>query len=116
MFRFERDAASQRIPVTVLAGARGGGKTTLANRIYGSVSGRVAILTNEQGAVSPVADLVETITGAFVPHAVGCLCCVTRSRLVDALRRLYAAHAVHGHSVPLRRVVVQTAEGPTRRR
>jgi len=111
MFRFERDPASQRIPVTVLAGGWGSGKTTLANQIARNGPGRVAILVNEQGVVPPAANLVESITGALVPHAVGCLCCVARSGLVDALRRLYAANANPEGQPPLRRVVVETAEG-----
>jgi G3E family GTPase len=111
MFRFEPDNALERIPVTVLVGARGSGKTTLANRIAGESTGPVAILANERGTVAPVADEVEMIAGALVPHAVGCLCCVTRSGLVDALRRLYAAQARRNGAAPLRRVVVETADG-----
>ena len=111
MFRFESDTALQRVPVTVLAGARGTGKTTLANRIASTGAGPVAILANEAGKVVPTADVVEMINGALVPHAVGCLCCVTRSGLVDALRRLYAAQTLRDDATPLRRVVVETADG-----
>jgi G3E family GTPase len=111
MFRFESDTALQRVPVTVVAGARGTGKTTLANRIASAGAGPVAILANESGKVLPTANVVEMISGALVPHAVGCLCCVTRSGLVDALRRLYAAQTLRDDATPLRRVVVETAEG-----
>lgn len=111
MYRFERDTTLQRIPVTVLVGALGSGKTTLANRIAAQGDGRTALVMNERGAALPAADVVETITGSLVPHAVGCLCCVARSGLVDALCRLYAAHVVQDGALALRRVVVETAAG-----
>lgn len=109
MYRFEHDTALQRIPVTLLAGDRGTGKTTIANRIAAAWADGAAIITNERGAIAPVADHVVPVSGELVPHAVGCLCCVARSGLVDALRRLYAGQSPDG--APLRRVIVETAAG-----
>jgi len=87
---FETDLSASRIPVVVVCGPEGAGKTTFINRMVAQAGEACAVVTNERGAAAPEADLIEVIEGEMVPHAIGCLCCVARSGLVDTLRKLYA--------------------------
>ncbi|MEM9442360.1 MAG: GTP-binding protein [Pseudomonadota bacterium] len=54
---------------------------------------RWAIISNEVNGPDFAAASTERVAGQMVPHAIGCLCCVTRSGLVSSLRRLYARRA-----------------------
>jgi len=110
MFSFEEDASASRIPVTVVFGPRDAGKSEWIARVAcGSGTIPVAVVSNE-GAVPAGATDGELVNGPLVPHAVGCLCCVARSGLVDALRRLHV-RGTRTYDRPPVRVVVETAQG-----
>ncbi len=110
MFSFEDDASASRIPVNVVFGPRDGGKSAWIGRVAGVSPDRpVAVISNE-GSPPPEACDGERIDGPLVPHAVGCLCCVARSGLVDALRRLHV-RGTRTRDRPPARVVVETTEG-----
>jgi G3E family GTPase len=110
MFSFEDDASASRIPVTVVFGPRDGGKSAWIARVAeGSLDRPVAVISNEGPLPSGAFD-GERVDGPLVPHAVGCLCCVARSGLVDALRRLHV-RGTRVHARPPARVVVETVEG-----
>lgn len=110
MFSFEDDASASRIPVTVVFGPRDGGKSVWIARIAeGSPEHPVAVISNE-GPVPSGAFDGDRVDGPLVPHAVGCLCCIARSGLVDTLRRLHV-RGTRVHARPPARVVVETAEG-----
>jgi len=107
---FERDFGAERIPVTLVLGAGGSGKTTVLNRLAADPSaGPCALLVNDFGTAVPCAAIVEAIQGPMVPHAIGCLCCTGRSGLVDALRRQFALRERGG--IRFRRVLVEAAAG-----
>ncbi|MBM3393276.1 MAG: hypothetical protein FJY37_01260 [Betaproteobacteria bacterium] len=109
MVEFEPDLGAGRMPVTILLGARGSGKTSVLNRIVRDLSrGPWGVIQNEKGATDAKGDWRELILGQMVPHAVGCLCCVGRSGLVDALRRFYALRSEESRS-SLGRIVIETA-------
>jgi G3E family GTPase len=79
-----------RIPVTVVTGFLGSGKTTLINRILREQHGRkLAVIVNEFGEVSIDGQLVIHDEDAqLVEFNNGCLCCTVRGDLVDTLGRL----------------------------
>jgi G3E family GTPase len=104
---FETDLSASRIPVVVVCGPGGAGKTTFINRMVAQAGEACAVVVNERGAAAPAADLVEAIEGEMVPHAIGCLCCVARSGLVDTLRKLYALQC--RRSGAFSRVIIETA-------
>ncbi|MDA2804223.1 CobW family GTP-binding protein [Nocardiopsis suaedae] len=82
--------ASPKIPVTVLAGFLGSGKTTLVNRILTADHGaRIAVVENEFGEI-PIDDaLVLTGDEEIIEMSNGCcLCCTARTDLIDILHRL----------------------------
>ncbi len=82
----ERARASGRIPLTVVGGFLGSGKTTLVNRILAGVAGiRAAVLVNDFGSVNIDAELVAGHEGETISLANGCVCCSIGGDLADAL-------------------------------
>ncbi len=87
------EAAKQsggRIPVTVVTGFLGSGKTTLINRILSEQHGRnIAVIVNEFGEISIDGQLiVQDDQEELVEFNNGCLCCTVRGDLIDTLERL----------------------------
>ncbi|MFN8022031.1 MAG: GTP-binding protein [Acidimicrobiales bacterium] len=77
------------IPVTVIGGYLGAGKTTLVNRLLAGSSGeRLAVLVNDFGSVSIDATLIEAADGDTIRLANGCVCCSLAGGFVEALRRI----------------------------
>ena len=78
-----------RIPVSVIGGYLGAGKTTLVNHLLRNARGlRLAILVNDFGALPIDADLIEAQTGDLISIAGGCVCCSFGSDLMGALMQL----------------------------
>ena len=83
--------ARARIPVTIVTGFLGAGKTTLIRRFLAMPEGKgSAVIINEYGAVGIDDALVRDSTDEITLLGNGCLCCNTRSDLQIALRRLVA--------------------------
>ena len=81
--------ADRRIPVIVLTGYLGSGKTRLLQRLLTDESGsRTAVVINEFGEVSLDHLLVQPVSGNTVVLQNGCICCSVRSELRDGLRGL----------------------------
>ncbi|MBV9119835.1 MAG: GTP-binding protein [Chloroflexi bacterium] len=82
----------QRLPVTIITGFLGTGKTTLVNRILSDPDAdRVAVLVNDFGAVSIDAHLLQNRDGPMVHLANGCICCASGGDLRRALRAVLEA-------------------------
>lgn len=83
-------AKDQRVPVTVITGFLGSGKTTLINRILTEQHGRkVAVIVNEFGEVSIDGQLIiRDDQEDLVEFNNGCLCCTVRGDLIDTLAKL----------------------------
>ncbi len=85
-------AAAERVPlpVTVLTGFLGAGKTTLINHLLEhNHSERIAIIENEFGAVNVDGALLKTSADVEVVElSNGCVCCSIRGELTEALQGL----------------------------
>src|SRR5689334_25202283 len=89
--RRQKRARGARLPVTIVTGFLGAGKTTLIRRFLESPEGRgTAVIINEYGAVGIDDKLIRASADETVLLGNGCLCCATRSDLALALRRLVA--------------------------
>ena len=109
MLPFEQEPPESRTPVLVIQGRRDSGKSDwIASLLDTSPGLSVGVITNEAAGVPRAAVDGEQVEGAFVPHAVGCLCCVARSGLVDAMRRLHARRSAANARLDL--VIIETAE------
>jgi G3E family GTPase len=101
------DAAS-RIPVTVLTGFLGSGKTTVLNRVLKHPGmDATAVIVNEFGEVGIDHLLVERATEDVVLLNSGCLCCTVRGDIADTLTDLFVKRA-KGRIPKFRRVVIET--------
>ena len=77
------------IPVTVVAGFLGVGKTTLINHILNGDHGlRIAVVVNDFGSINVDAELITDVGEGIVSLANGCICCVIRGDLISAVLRL----------------------------
>ena len=67
---------SKAIPVSIIGGYLGAGKTTLVNQILRQADGvKLAILVNEFGALPIDEDLIEAQDDELISIAGGCICC-----------------------------------------
>jgi G3E family GTPase len=81
--------ADARIPVTVLTGFLGSGKTTLVNRILTENHGkRIAVIENEFGEVGIDDALVIQADEEIFEMNNGCVCCTVRGDLIRILNTL----------------------------
>ena len=80
---------ANRVPVTVLTGFLGAGKTTILNSLLKQPGmDGAAVIINEFGEVGIDHLLVEKILGEAVLLESGCLCCSLRGDLVDTMNVL----------------------------
>ena len=83
--------AAGPLPVTVVGGYLGAGKTTLVNSLLRQANGRrLAIMVNEFGALPIDASLVEAADERIVSLVGGCVCCSYGEDLVSSLAMLEA--------------------------
>ncbi|WP_374447194.1 GTP-binding protein [Stella sp.] len=92
------------LPVTVVGGYLGAGKTTLVNHLLRHADGRrLAVLVNDFGALPIDSDLIEGADGAVLAIAGGCVCCAYGSDLIAGLETMAARRPRPDH------VVVETS-------
>jgi G3E family GTPase len=104
----DRDPLAGRIPVSIVTGFLGSGKTTLINRLLKRPDmNRVAVIVNELGEQSIDHDLVQVSSEQMMLLNNGCLCCVLRGDLQETLRELFVKRRT-GEIIDFERVVIET--------
>jgi G3E family GTPase len=77
------------LPVTVIGGYLGAGKTTLVNHLLRNADGvKLAVLVNEFGALPIDEDLIEAQDDTMISIAGGCICCSYGNDLIQAMMDL----------------------------
>ena len=96
------------IPVTLLTGFLGSGKTTVLNHILKEPGmAETAVIVNEFGEIGIDHLLVERATDDIILMNSGCLCCTVRGDIADTLLDLYVGRA-KGKVPGFARVVIET--------
>jgi G3E family GTPase len=105
---WSRDALAGKIPVTLVTGFLGSGKTTLISKLLRHPDmRRVAVVINEVGEIGIDHDLVTMSSENITLLANGCICCSVRTDLQETLRDLFAQRRV-GEVFDFDRVIVET--------
>jgi len=86
-------SSSDSIPMTVISGPLGAGKTTLVNRLLSDPGDRrVAVVVNDMGEINVDAELIadeaESGEEGVVDLSNGCICCRLQDDLVTEVTRL----------------------------
>jgi G3E family GTPase len=98
---------SDRVPVALVTGFLGSGKTTLISALLAHPEmGETAVLVNELGEVAIDHHLVRQVDERTIVLDSGCVCCTLRGDLRDELRDLLDRRA--RGELAFRRVVVET--------
>lgn len=80
-----------RIPVSIVTGFLGSGKTTLISRaLRDPAFGRTAVIVNEFGEVALDHDLIASSDDSVLTLNTGCLCCSVQTDLARTLMDLFA--------------------------
>jgi G3E family GTPase len=96
------------VPVTVLTGFLGAGKTSLLNQLLRDPAlGNAVVLINEFGEIGLDHLFVEKVDGDMVMMSSGCLCCTIRGELVDALENLLRRRD-NGRIRDFDRIIIET--------
>ncbi|NEN90778.1 MAG: GTP-binding protein, partial [Okeania sp. SIO3H1] len=83
------DIPKRGMPVTIITGFLGSGKTTLINQIlHNKQNLKVAILVNEFGDINIDSQLLVDINENMVELSNGCICCTINEGLVDAVYQI----------------------------
>ncbi len=99
----------KRLPILVLTGCLGSGKTTFLNRILSDPAYQnAAVIINEVGEIGLDHHLVQQRAGeTALLLAAGCVCCTLRGDLADGLRDLFQGR-VTGRYPAFDRVILET--------
>jgi len=89
---------TQALPVTIIGGYLGSGKTTLVNHLLRHANGtRLAVLVNDFGELPIDADLIESQDGNVISLSGGCICCSYGDDLSLSLQQLRKAVQLPEH-------------------
>lgn len=88
------------IPVLVITGFLGAGKTTLINALLAKADGRrIAAVVNDFGAINIDEELIDGSADAVIGLANGCICCTMQGDLLRTLKLLLARDVAPDHIV-----------------
>jgi len=73
------------IPVLVIGGYLGAGKTTLINKMLSDATQRIAVVVNDFGSVNIDASLIREQHNDTIELTNGCICCAVGESLADVL-------------------------------
>lgn len=98
---------NQKIPVTIITGFLGAGKTTLINELLQQPNEeKIAVIVNEYGDVGVDHNLVVNVEEEVYQMNNGCLCCTLRTDLSDMLRTIYTIR--EKQTLAIDRIVIET--------
>src|SRR5215510_3003400 len=107
--RRQKRERGTRLPVTIVTGFLGSGKTTLVREFLETPEGEgTALVVNEFGSEGIDDALLRKSTDEVTLLGNGCICCNTRSDLQIALRNLVAERD-QGRIPQFQRILIETS-------
>ncbi|MFT4343553.1 MAG: GTP-binding protein [Candidatus Woesearchaeota archaeon] len=80
---------NKQIPIAIITGFLGSGKSTFINKIIKERSDlKIGLIVNEFGDVNLESQIIETNDEDIVEMSNGCMCCVVRTDLMSAVEKL----------------------------
>jgi len=97
--------SSKKLPVTVISGFLGAGKTTLVNYLLSQkADASIGVIVNEFGEVGIDGELIIADENALIEIRNGCICCTVRTDLVAGVKALLAQE-----DIGLDRLIIETS-------
>ena len=87
------------IPLTLISGYLGTGKTTLINNLLRTTKKKIALLVNDFGDVNIDESLIEARTESVMSIAGGCVCCSYGNELIETLESMSSSKFLPDHIV-----------------
>ena len=87
------------IPLTLISGYLGTGKTTLINNLLRTTKKKIALLVNDFGDVNIDESLIEARTDSVLSIAGGCVCCSYGNELIETLESMNSNELLPDHIV-----------------
>lgn len=88
------------IPITIISGFLGSGKTSLLTHILSSDHGKkIAVLVNDFGKLNIDAEQISTIEGETISLTNGCICCTIRDDLLTEVLKLLEKKPLPEHII-----------------
>mgnify|MGYP006240842105 FL=1 len=87
------------IPLTLISGYLGTGKTTLINQLLRTTKKKIALLVNDFGDVNIDESLIESRTDSLLSIAGGCVCCSYGNELIETLESMNSGEILPEHIV-----------------
>jgi G3E family GTPase len=98
--------APELLPVTLLTGFLGSGKTTVLNHLLRHLP-LTAVVMNEFGEIGLDHQLLEESRGPLALLSGGCVCCQIQGTLAPTLKNLFMSRA-NGTLPPYERIIIET--------
>ncbi len=95
--------ATATIPVTVIGGFLGAGKTTFVNHLLAAGGPRTAVLVNDFGEINVDATLIQGHDGTTMTLTNGCICCSIGTSFIETMCQVLDAE------VPFERIVIEAS-------
>ena len=87
------------IPLTLISGYLGTGKTTLINQLLRTTKKKIALLVNDFGDINIDESLIESRTDSLLSIAGGCVCCSYGNELIETLESMNSSEIQPDHIV-----------------
>jgi G3E family GTPase len=89
----KKQRAQRRLPVTIISGYLGSGKTTLVNHILTNNKGtKFAVIVNEFGEIGIDNQLIVKTKEDIIELSNGCICCQVRGDLINMIFNILKKH------------------------
>lgn len=85
--------AEKKLPVTIITGYLGSGKTTLVNHILtNNKKKKIAVLVNEFGEIGIDNELIVKTKEDIIELSNGCICCQVRGDIINMILKIIKSH------------------------